>query len=201
MLAAGLALACDPGDPTEAAPRDGDAPLSEDNAELGGCQIGENHQEILAYWTDAPSGQTLDLNAPSGSLGATIENTSSSAIEVSVQSIVAMGTKKTTELSRQVIPAKSKATIPINLVKSGAKAVQTNAPGQIILRVVTNPGSEKTLLVWSSPAYLHYDVTTGGFAIYDETVLKSKYHNGDLLGELAGAGGTPGAELVLGNGV
>lgn len=161
------------------------------------CQIGANHPDVVVSWSDAPSEAGLEQVTESGTIVTTIENVSASPLNVSVQAITNIGGTEVLDLPLTELPASAKVSVEIDLTQTNLSMVALKAPGQILLRVELNPGTENSLIEWSSPVYAHYDANAGTFVVYDEAVLRSKYNNGDLAGEAAAAGGTPGAEIVL----
>lgn len=188
-----MLLACDQAHEAEAVtPRDIEPP-----AEFEGCQVGANPIVLAAHWSESQ----VDKSSPSGVFHVALENASSSTILVHLELIVRLDDQVTIALPDQEIAAKSTLPVALDLTAAGVPKVARKTPGQLLLRIVANPGTEQEQLFWSEPVYTHFDTETDAYMIYDAAVLKSKYSNGDLTGTLAKAGGAPGAEFVAGNGV
>lgn len=202
-LTAALASGCDEADVVDAedepvvqahdGEKDVPSPLGDEQI----CEIGANHHDVVVGWEETPSDSGFEVMSKSGKIVAMIKNGSASTFAAHVQVIASIGGTETFLMPIKELPADATVSLEFDLKQTKASQLALKAPGQLLVRVELNPGTAESLIEWAKPVYVHYDVLAGSFVVYDEVTLKSKYKNGDLTGELAALGGTPGAEVVL----
>lgn len=162
-----------------------------------GCTIGALAPAIDARWSAEPTDRPLELSSPRGEFTAVLANESRSGITAGVQLVLRVGGRTVVDLPTQRVPAGGSVDVAVDLAAAGMPREATLAPGQVMLRVVMEPGTDHERIAWSDPAYTHYDAERGVYLVYDARTLRDRYRNGDLTGRLAVPGGTPGAEFVL----
>lgn len=200
-----LAMACDQEDVKDVAFNNGEI-IEEKLGEsqpadgLGECHVGANLENVVVLWAEGSKAHAFETESKTGSIQVILENNSSAPIPAGVRLILNLETETALDLPAQDLPANSKVPVKIDLTAAGMKKAAMKAPGRLLLRVVTHPGTESELIVWSQPAFVHFAIEAQAYIIYDESTLRSKYHNGDITGELTQEGATPGAEFVLGGG-
>ena len=90
------------------------------------------------------------------------------------------------------------APIEVDLAALGFSKSATETPVQVILRAYINGNEDE--IVWSPPIHLHFDAQEKVHRLYDRKTLEDVYGNGDLEGDLAVPGATPGTEYISGSG-